>query len=627
MKLKPLGNFTGNGTLKGTIVAYDDASEPLGWEMQGNWSLLKFRESAAKSLSENTGISPEKATAMLVQLLRLARKEVDLAPPEYNSQERVMKAILPELVDIVAEGDGSPAFLFVENGVLLSCLEPKIEGKLYIPPAPEHMPYLLPRFRDVNYAYRNDDATTLFSDLVGWHKNASKLAGDGHYHLVALFDFHTYLSDQADYSPYLVFQTIDSERGKSRQGNSIAWVAYRGIVTETLQEANLFRWADSLAGTLFFDVRDIITKTEKRGSDDILLGRYQRHGAKVARVLDPQAGPFKGVTYFNVYGPTIMALNEPLHEPYLSRSIVIVPPEASGKYPNITPLQALPLKERLVAFRAHYLGKPLPQVGKPVDGRLGDSLQPFWQIAKLIGGEISNEFPDLANTLASERASERAESKDAKLILVLEDAFEEGDSEKVSVKRITEIYNEGIPEKSQMSEEKIGRRLTGLGFKPARLTGGERARLFNPDLVEALKRKFGLDIPDKEALQNPVQIFSEKEDSPVPSLLSLPSLSASAHDSDGLVTDQPSVMTDRAIRHSTVTHQIPQNQLQNDAPVTEVTVVTDPLTPCKEKISHPSINGSNDRCWACGGTEFWQRPDGGWVCSICHPKPEEINAE
>jgi hypothetical protein len=180
-----------------------------------------------------------------------------------------------------------------------------------------------------------------------------------------------------------------------------------------------------------------------------------------------------------------------LHEPYLSRSIVIVPPEASGKYPNITPLQALPLKERLVAFRAHYLGKPLPQVGKPVDGRLGDSLQPFWQIAKLIGGEISNEFPDLANTLASERASERAESKDAKLILVLEDAFEEGDSEKVSVKRITEIYNEGIPEKSQMSEEKIGRRLTGLGFKPARLTGGERARLRgNLDWIFQIKKRF-----------------------------------------------------------------------------------------------------------------------------------------
>ena len=26
-------------------------------------------------------------------------------------------------------------------------------------------------------------------------------------------------------------------------------------------------------------------------------------------------------------------------------------------------------------------------------------------------------------------------------------------------------------------------------------------------------------------------------------------------------------------------------------------------------------------CFACGGTDFWQRPDGGTVCSTCHPQP------
>ena len=29
------------------------------------------------------------------------------------------------------------------------------------------------------------------------------------------------------------------------------------------------------------------------------------------------------------------------------------------------------------------------------------------------------------------------------------------------------------------------------------------------------------------------------------------------------------------------------------------------------------------KCWACGSTDFWQRPDGEWLCSRCHPNPNE----
>jgi hypothetical protein len=29
-------------------------------------------------------------------------------------------------------------------------------------------------------------------------------------------------------------------------------------------------------------------------------------------------------------------------------------------------------------------------------------------------------------------------------------------------------------------------------------------------------------------------------------------------------------------------------------------------------------------CFACSGTDFWQRPDGGTVCSTCHPQPGEV---
>ncbi len=494
MILKPLTNFTGNGILKGTIVAYSDDREPLGWEMFGNYSAPGFRGKAAKSLADNTGISMEKANALLAQVLKAARKEVDIHQDDHRPASIEMKATLPNLIDVVIDTGGSPSYLFLENEVLVVRSKWTQDERVYIPPGVEHMPYLIPRESEIRKAFKSDDNISLYEDLLRWHQTASKLGELSHYQIIALFDFHTYLADRADYSPYLVFQTIDAERGKSRQGNSIAWVSYRGIVTETLQEANLFRWSDSLHCTLFFDVRDIVGKAERRGSDDILLGRFQRHGAKVARVLDPQAGPFDGVSYFDVYGPTVMALNEPLKEPYLSRSIVIVPPEATGKYPNFGPQQALPLKERLVAFRARHLSRPLPEVQKPVDGRLGDSLQPFGQIAAIVSEALASGFPDIAKAIARERAAKRSETREARLISAVEEvAGIYGDE--LPINEISDVYNVGLTEKARLSEESIGRRLKGMGFKEGpRKHGGQRTRFYDSGLVAALRRKFGLDV-------------------------------------------------------------------------------------------------------------------------------------
>jgi len=38
-------------------------------------------------------------------------------------------------------------------------------------------------------------------------------------------------------------------------------------------------------------------------------------------------------------------------------------------------------------------------------------------------------------------------------------------------------------------------------------------------------------------------------------------------------------------------------------------------TPTEPTPAHP--------CYACGGNRYWQRPDGGWCCAMCHPAPVE----
>ena len=53
-------------------------------------------------------------------------------------------------------------------------------------------------------------------------------------------------------------------------------------------------------------------------------------------------------------------------------------------------------------------------------------------------------------------------------------------------------------------------------------------------------------------------------------------------------------------------HIISQN------PVTDVTVSN----------TQPKENTEEKRCYACKGRDFWQRSDGGWLCSRCHPQPQ-----
>ena len=63
MKLVGFG-FTGNGVLKGTLPAVDDAGEPLGWEVNGNWSNVTLQELAIRQLAVAAGIGVEKSRAL-----------------------------------------------------------------------------------------------------------------------------------------------------------------------------------------------------------------------------------------------------------------------------------------------------------------------------------------------------------------------------------------------------------------------------------------------------------------------------------------------------------------------------------------------------------------------------------
>lgn len=119
--------------------------------------------------------------------------------------------------------------------------------------------------------------------------------------IVAHYVFLSYLHDHPgiDYCGYLLFFAVP-ERGKSRTGKSVTYIAFRGIHLVEMREATIFRYSEYLHGTLFFDLQDVSKKAERNGSDDILLLRAEK-GARCCRILNADDGPFNDMSYFSIY--------------------------------------------------------------------------------------------------------------------------------------------------------------------------------------------------------------------------------------------------------------------------------------------------------------------------------------
>ncbi|NWF78142.1 MAG: primase C-terminal domain-containing protein [Chloroflexi bacterium] len=434
---------------------------------------------------------PDKEVEEIAKAVALKESE-----RQTTSTKKRLTAKLPNLIDIV-DNDGEVKYLILnEDGKTHVITEISREETFFIPPSREHLPFSLPRAGEVIRYLSSDDEHKLFTDLTAYFEKAAQLPSETHYKMISWWVLHTYLYEKFTYSPMLALVGIP-ERGKTRLGRAIISVAYRGLETETLREANLFRWSQDLGATIFLDVKDIWRKAEKEKSEDVLLKRYEK-GGKVGRVLYPERGPFRDTVYFDIYGPTIIATNEPIHHILDTRCLPIIMPDAGQKvWPELNFGESLALKERLVAFRARHMITNLPDYPKPPLGRLGDIMQPLGMMMRLVSPvspEEEKTFQELVRLFWLERLEEKAQSREARLIMAIEQCSDEGE---IAVSEIAKVYNEGLEPRYQLSPDSIGRRLRSLGFKGERI-GKSRTRMVtvDPQLLASLKLRWGLEFPE-----------------------------------------------------------------------------------------------------------------------------------
>ena len=427
-----------------------------------------------------------------------------------GSKEPILIAHFNGLIDIAIGANGKPVFLMKSKGGIIETRTATKGEETYAPPAKDHLPYLLPRSWKV-LKYVEDLDEELFDDLLVYLKRFSYLP-DGMWVLVAGFIFLSYQQDNDDiqYLPYILFWA-EPERGKSRTGKACTYVTYRGVHVVDLREANLFRFSENLEATIFFDLKDIWKKAERSRCEDILLERFEK-GAKISRVISPEKGPFKDTFFYSVFGPTIIATNEPVHRILGTRCISIAMPNApSNKYENPSPGKGLELKERLVAWRARTYKIKLPRI-EPIDGitgRLWDVTEPLFKICKLVRPELFGTLKEVILGIADQRTEDKKGSLEGMVVAALDELMPEGLPEyTVRTNEVLKRLNKDMPEGHQLTPQWLGIRLKAMGVRTRTVHGYSETVIERPAL-NVLLIQHGLKVPSMEtgeALPNPTTL-------------------------------------------------------------------------------------------------------------------------
>ena len=473
--------------------------EVLNLDQRINKATEKELEALLQEIAQEPGES--RKTLLIKSLsnqlkigIRPLQADVKVYAPKGKSSDRkpIACANFPGLVDIVENEKGQPLFLVKELELTLAT-EIEREGEVYVPPDKKQCRFALGNAEAIKQHYVNDSDHQLYWDIYERLKKVSVLPSESYYHLITVYVFFTYFHEQSLYYPYLWFFG-QPERGKSRISKAVTHLSYRGLFTETLNEAFIFRFADRFKGTLGLDLYEISERARNKGSYDLILGRFER-GVSVARVTKPDKEAFQDTEYFACWGPTVLATNIeiPVHEPLRSRCLKITMPEARGKYPNNNSGEALAeLKNRLLAFRARNFDNELPEVEKPVAGRLGDIMHPLFHMAQLLPPEAKKNLISLIQEFEGERKQGESETLAGRIVQALFELQGEVTNGRLFVKRLREKLNEGVEERFHISPGKIGKELSALGIERGKSTGGDKVVLWE---TESFKKLFDRYIP------------------------------------------------------------------------------------------------------------------------------------
>ena len=449
-------------------------------------------------------------------------------------------AVFPGLIDLVTNDEEELEFLIVDKKT--KAIETQkiveIDKKIYLPPPKSSLPkelifpyktnilkYIKERQNSpIIYNVTDDTELTgltgltddqaiistkaydslLYEDLFNYFYEASEPPRPEYYDLFVLWTFHNHSLEKVDFSPILYFLGLP-EKGKSRTLKALTYSAYRGLRKISITDAGIVRDSTNLNATLLLDMMDLWKKVDKSGSEDVFLNRPER-GATVSRVNRPEKGPFLDTDYFDVFVATTFATNEVINDILETRAIPIIMKNSKRKFPaRLTPKLGLPLRERLIAWRATTYYQRLPQKEAIARGRLGDITLPLYELSLVVSPHKTELFKKLVEDIKNSKRKDRSEGENGE---VLKAVIAEREMVKNSLIKNTFIlnkFNEDKGDREKWTAKRMANRLKTMGFGAATWEDSSAAILWSLDFINNLCDEYGI---------NPIQPSSVSSEAP-----------------------------------------------------------------------------------------------------------------
>jgi Protein of unknown function (DUF3631) len=225
-----------------------------------------------------------------------------------------------------------------------------------------------------------------------------------HADVIALWIMHTWVADQADYTPYIYLHSPVMRCGKTQVQKVVEPLVRNPLRTCNVSEAALYREIEESHPTLLWDEIDSIFGNRKTSEANenkraLLNAGYER-GLRAIR-MERGKGGFVKIS-FDPFCPKILAGIGKLPDTIVDRSIPILihrrlKTQSCHKYRRRNRAEARPIHDALEAWNKTVdFRTSQPQMPDFMSDRQEDIWEPLLAIAYAIGGDV----PELAREAA-----------------------------------------------------------------------------------------------------------------------------------------------------------------------------------------------------------------------------------
>jgi hypothetical protein len=380
---------------------------------------------------------------------------------------------------------------------------------------------------------RNDllqSSVVLFPSMVVEYDNEKKLMEEIQQFIHRYLDITPFFEKLASYYVLLswvydMFNEVpylralgDYGTGKTRFLQVIGHLCYKPTLAGGATTVSpIFRLLHEHRGTLILDEADYQFSDMTADIVKILNNGYAR-GFPVLRT-EGQGGRFI-VRAFDVFTPKIIATREKFKDKALESRFLVetmggraIRDDIPDSLPPHFQDEARLMRDKLLLWRFRNFKRnfvPEPVRGVSIERRLRQIIQPIWNLMDTAA--MREELKQFVTNYAQEMIADRGMSREADALGALLRCAHAGAGE-VSIKQITNAFNDEVEEQETVSHKKMGWMLRErLGLKTQRREQGYVVFLpDNREKIASLKEKYGLSESDQQGSPKDMSVGEDGE--------------------------------------------------------------------------------------------------------------------